>query len=531
MTVETNWVIDAGVISIFAAVHHPCMETDMVRDSTNQNARSTRLIFLPIFIGLVTSQIISTLFVYLSNSRIHLTAAVINDAGLLAIPTGPVMATLKNFGTAIGGGVFFTLSIGIGLTLVSWAAVRSWDFLFKRHRWVLAGYGVVWLGLLVTVNLRGLVLFPTLYCVLVPATTALTTAWELRFRQPIKPIIWFTPIVTLIVLTGLWSTQLNSHIFGTIRDHILLSNPVGRTVNDFYYRYTLYAAEAFKSFDQKSIRTGHLEGVADERQRQRFKAFLAKHDVLILEKIKGPDVIFHYSTNHIALTSTDKRTVQTSIRQFMSAPRTWLGHYSEAIDRLAFFRKMSLVGLLLGFPILLFIIVYGILRTAVGCLADEQPTVWLSSALCMIIGVALFLPMLGARPLPITDEGVNQALSSQQWTHHVAALRHIERHKLEITRYPNFSAPLSGAMVVERYWLARALAGSRAAETYPLLLGLLNDPHPNVICQTLYALGERGERRAIQPIKDKLTGINHWYAQWYGYRALRRLGWYQVPSN
>jgi hypothetical protein len=59
----------------------------------------------------------------------------------------------------------------------------------------------------------------------------------------------------------------------------------------------------------------------------------------------------------------------------------------------------------------------------------------------------------------------------------------------------------------------------------------MDDPHPNVVCQAFYALGARGQRMAIHPIMERLVRTNHWYAQWYGYRALRRLGWYQVPSR
>lgn len=329
----------------------------------------------------------------------------------------------------------------------------------------------------------------------------------------------------------MWSTQLNSRLFTTIRDHILLSNPVGQSVNDFYYRYTLYAAETFKSFEQKTVRTGHLKGAVDEGLRRRLQNLLARHDVLIQDGIERPDAIFQLSDTKMALRSVDGTGVETTVRQFMSNPRNWLGQYSHATDRLASFRKLSLYGLLLGFPVLLYVIVYGLIRTLVGCVAKERPAVWISSAICLAIGIALFIPTLSAQPYPITDEGVNQALTSEEWTHRVAALRHIEARKLEINRYPSYTDLTSSTMIVERYWLARALARSRTASTYPLLIQLINDPHPNVVCQAFYALGERGQRRAIEPIRKRLAQTDHWYAQWYGYRALRRLGWYQAPSR
>lgn len=499
--------------------------------SSHTNYRSARLIFIPIFIGMSAAQTIATIYVYLSNRHIYAAADAIGKAGLLSIPTGAVKGTLLGLDAAFWGGLFFTLSIGTGLTLVSWALVRLWDFAFKRHPMVMAGYGILWAALLVLANMEGVALFPTLFCLLVPPATAAATYRGLGAMRPAQSTAWIIPVIILMGLTALWSTQRNSHLFTTIRDHVLLSNPAGRAVNDFYYRYTLYAAEAFKAFDQKTIRIGRLEGISDEGLGRRLRTLLAKNDVLILNAFGRPDIILQFSETGMALASIDGVKVHTTIGQFMSEPGAWLRKYSDTADRLAPFRRMTMVGLLVGFPVLLFIIVYGLLRTAVGCVAGEQRTVWIASALCLAIGIMLFIPMLSARPFPLTDERVHQALTSDQWTHRVAALRHIEARKLEIARYPSYADLLSSSMVVERYWLARALARSRARATYPHLLTLLDDPHPNVICQAFYALGERGQRKAIKPIRDRLVRTEHWYAQWYGYRALRRLGWYQVLSR
>jgi HEAT repeat protein len=47
-----------------------------------------------------------------------------------------------------------------------------------------------------------------------------------------------------------------------------------------------------------------------------------------------------------------------------------------------------------------------------------------------------------------------------------------------------------------------------------------------------YALGQRGDRQAIQEILTRIETSKHWYNQWYAYRALRCLGWKQSrPKN
>lgn len=486
---------------------------------------------LPILCGLLAAQIIATLFVYLSNQSIYDAALAIEKAGYFPIPAGQVLMSLKYFGNAFWGGLFFTLSIGVGLTLATWAALRVWDLLFKRHPKVIVAYSILWIGLIVFVNMAGVVIFPSLFCVAVPIATGWVTCKKVKQGPPSKSRIWFLPVVTLVLLTALWATQLNRQLFTTIRDHVLLSNAVGRGVNDFYYRYTLYAAEAFKSIDQKTLRTCRLEGFADHRMARHLKLRLAQHDVLVLPHIGNPDVVVAALQDNLQLKSAFGDRIETAADQFRKNPKSWLHQLSQVSDRYAPFRKMTFFGLLLGFPILLYIWVYGLLQAILRRVTNADRAVWMTSSLCGVIGVLLFLPMLGARPLEITRGDLNAALASDHWPRRVAALRHIDTHHIEMALYPAYQKILASPLVVERYWLARALAKSRAASTYSDLITLLNDPHPNVICQVFYALGERGRKSAIGPIQKKLMHLNHWYAQWYGYRALRKLGWHQRPSN
>lgn len=503
----------------------------MEHDTTTAERSVIRLIFLPILSGIFTAQGIATLFVYLSNQRIFETSEAIEKIGYFPIPTGQAMASLNSFGSALGGGLFFTLSIGTGLTLITWGGCRAWHLLFKRDYRVLLCFGVIWTGLLVWINFDGWVLFPSLFCLFVPSVTGWVTITSLGNIHRTKPNLWFVPVITLILLTALWATQLNANLFTSIRDHILLSNPLGRSVNDFYYRYTLYAAESFKSFNQKTLRTCKLEGFNDEGRRKQLAKRLLQKDVLAVPAIDTPDIRLVYSKDVLWLKSDRGKTIETTVEKVLADPNGWLLKFSRATDRYSKFRRMTLLGLLMGFPILLFILCYGLLCSALSLVLRGNKVVLAGSALCLIAGVLLFLPMLQARPVDITENAMANAITSDQWTQRVAALRLSDSTNIEIALYPAYEKLVKSPLVVERYWLARALAKSRTPSTYPHLLTLLQDPHPNVVCQALYGLGERGQRRAIGPIKQKLKRLDHWYAQWYGYKALRRLGWYQGLSK
>jgi HEAT repeat protein len=46
-----------------------------------------------------------------------------------------------------------------------------------------------------------------------------------------------------------------------------------------------------------------------------------------------------------------------------------------------------------------------------------------------------------------------------------------------------------------------------------------------------YGLGQRGDWRAVSEILKRIKTSDHWYNQWYAYKALRALGWKQKKSQ
>jgi hypothetical protein len=339
------------------------------------------------------------------------------------------------------------------------------------------------------------------------------------------------PLLTLILLTGLWSTQLNKTLFIAIRDHVLLSNPVGQRVNDFYYRYTPYAAEAFKSFDQKTQKTCILEGFEEDAGQKRLRKILARRDILVVADVPAPDLSLSRSNGAITLASAHGKQLVVDQTQFNKNPKSWFSAFSEAEDRFGWFRRLILAGLLVGFPCLLYATVYTLVRALLGLFFGGRRATGLSSILCLLIGVGLFIPMVRGHVAPIEADRLEAAMADPAWPVRVAALRHIQTRRLEIAAYSSFRKLLHSPMAVERYWLARALAVSRNPATYGDLLAMVNDPHPNVVCQAFYALGQRRNPAAISAIKEKMASSGHWYTQEYGYHAIKRLGWQQTPSK
>ena len=90
-----------------------------------------------LLLGLSIAQVLSTAQVYVSNEDYYTFLTSVQDAGYLAVPNEHVFSTLRNLGPAFCGGLFFTLTAGTALTIISSALAWAWDRLFSRNRIIL----------------------------------------------------------------------------------------------------------------------------------------------------------------------------------------------------------------------------------------------------------------------------------------------------------------------------------------------------------------------------------------------------------
>lgn len=483
----------------------------------------------PMMAGLMMAQVVGTLFVWQSNLRLQQQVAAVEAAGWLAVPAGPAAAGLGSLTAAMGGGLFFTLTVGAGLALATWAALYAWCWVLGRRRMVFGGLAILWLSGLAALNSRGFALWPSLFGVGVPLVTALAALQPTATSPVGPPRRWWVAPLVMVLLAGLWVGRLDGEAFITVRDQLLLNNRIGRQVNDFYYRYTLYAAEAFKAPAQKSWLTWRPAPQTPRVVGAPTIRVLARADLLAVEQ--GPvDVTLNWPDARHVVIVVGGQSIEVQRAAFMADPGRWLRTLSDATDRYAPFRRLTFAALLVGFPGLLFLVVHGTIGRLVRLGGVPGAAPWSAGGGCLVLGVLLFIPVLAGRAAPMEADALAAALGSGQWRSRVAALRQAEARGLDITGFDAYPDLLRSDRVVERYWLARALAHGRDGSAHNDLLTLIRDPHPNVVCQAYYALGRRGDRAAIAPILSQMVGSDHWYTQWYGYRALKELGWHQNRS-
>jgi Ca2+/Na+ antiporter len=505
--------------------------------------------------GLVVAQIIATLQVYVSNAGLHRTLLVLQEAGYLIVPNQNILPRLLTLDSAFWGGLFFTLSIGLFLTFLSWSAAWAWNRLFRRNRLFLFFCLLAWLTSLVLVNGKGLCILITLYFLFIPVTVFVAAARlspQEKSPSGYRSLLLLAPLLLLAVL---WATQANSGFFLNLRDKLLLSNPLGTRISDFYYKYAYYPAEVFKSLDQKLLKCCTIASIQRKPIEQALERTLIAYDYLPVE---GPrhdaDLVVREENDRLLFQHDGKTIVQTNLQNFLASPGKLLDEFSQKTDTCSPFRSFTLFSLLMSLPLFLYAVCFSLfyfvisfVSLAISSLprhssAPSPPvwergrgeggpriSAWIASLLCLILGTALFFYIHGTAKEDKVD--LARALTSDHWETRVSALKLIEQRKLDIGDFEAYPGLMKSHHVAERYWLVRTLGSSRRTSTYRDLLTFLDDPNTGVVSMAFYALGQRKDSRAVPEILKRVERSGDWYNQWYAYRALRNLGWKQSRSK
>lgn len=424
------------------------------------------------------------------------------------------------------------MTVGAGISILTLGMVWIWDRLFNRKKIILGVFLLFWLVCLAGVNVKGFYPIVTSYFIVIPAVVSIA-AVKLMPGETVQRVWLHRAILLLpvVILALLWTSIMDKDLFGDIKDKILLSNPVGIKINDFYYDYTLYPAKVFKTLDQKTLKTCTLASIKAVSLSAPLERTLLNYDYLTVGNYEDADLKIEKEESALIFKNRERTILRTTAKDFFSRPKSVLKEFSFKTDGHAFFRQFTALSILLGFPLALYIIFYALLFLAGTLYCDVRKAAVIASILCLIIGIAFVIPMYFAKGEKIDVKNVAKAIKSHQWQERVRSLKVIDREKIEIANFPEYGTMLSSHRIPERYWLARAFGVSRRPETYGDLLKLLNDPQPTVVCKAFEALGRRGERRAIPEILQRFKRSDHWYKQLYAYKALRTLGWKQARST
>jgi len=500
---------------------------------THQNSRSPFLQYgypvLCILSGLIVAQVIATFQVYVSNIELQASLKIIKNAGYLAIPNQTIINRLQEFGPAFYGGLFFTLSIGAGLSLPAFGASWIWVRIFSSKTSILLLLLIPWLLSLVLVNRHGFSPFVSAYFLFIPVTVFRMTRklmpsllpGQFRAFKIIHPGLF-------IILGFLWAWQMGGNVFMDVRDNLLLSSSLGGKLNAFYYRYTFYPAQVFKPLNRKGLKTCLITQVGDSDLKEALERELLQHDYLPLEKTGQMDLILSKKGEEILLQHGGKTVMTTTAPRFLATGPICLKEFSQKMDRHVFFRKCVFLSLLTGLPAALYLFLFVLIRSFAALFFKTNVSGVIASFICFGMGIALLTPIISGNQKKTEGKSLNEMLESDKRQERITAFNKMLAKRLEISDYPAYEKLLRSPHVPDRYWLTKTMAFSQNPETLKDLLAFLNDASPNVVSMAYWALGLRGDKSTLPEILKRIPISDDWYNQWYAYNALKDLGWTQA---
>lgn len=485
--------------------------------------------FSGLLLGMFVAQVLATAHVYSSNTALFDSLIAIKDAGYLTIPNQNVMPGLKSFSSAFYGGLFFTFSIGAGVSFFSVALAWVWDRLFSRKRSLLYMFLSLWLLCLIALNFHGFKLFVSLYFLIIPPAVFTVTSRSLsHLNKQNRHRNETIHIIPVIVLGLFLFWQADGRMFTDFRDTFLLSNSVGSSINDFYYKFTLYPAEVFKSLDQKMLKTCRVEQIHKVATARTLEKILTNYDYIPITSNIAVDLKVIQIDNDFILENRGQSISRITSKAFFANPDGAIKLFAKKSDTHSVFRRLTFRCLLIGLPIAVYVIGHGLITIVLSLFLKIRTSSVIASGICFVISLILFFSFHFNRSNDVSTNNVSNALSSDRWQRRVAALKLIDEKGLEIRNFQAYPKLLASTHIPERYWFIKTLGNSRLSATYRDLLNFLDDPNRNVLTMTFYALGQRGNKRAISEIINKIETSNDWYSQWYAYKALRSLGWKQT---
>ncbi len=438
-------------------------------------------ILLALLAGIVTTQLIATFHLLSENLDLYRLIQYLQGQGVETVPNQISLPSLLEWKSAIFGGLFFSLTIGVSIPVFCGVLINFLKWQFQGRISPLISLIFIWITLLLFINFSSFNTFPTIYALLVPIVPTLLLFGVIS--EPHPKFQWMLKFLPIFLIGGILinGTVPDSNYFTKLRDRLLWSNSIGSIISDFYYRYTYYPAETLKAADKKLVRGVYLEPPDHKLLNQRTRRDLNQRGYYVVPSYIGYEFVIDNSS---------------AFQGQADVVKELLKNHSEKADKLKNWRyfihlSISISGLtILLFPIIFF---------------GKKRLSWVILYPLLILGIIVWLNI----PLDKNLETLQRVAGGES---------SLKNPELAI-KY------LTSSDVTDRYWAARAMRDPQSQKSVGYLLKALNDPHPNVVCQALFALGFQNKPSLIPVILQRFQKEEHLYIQLYAFQALRRLGW------
>ena len=349
-----------------------------------------------------------------------------------------------------------------------------------------------------------------------------------ELKELVRALPGFVGVVLLVALIAL-----NSGIrdFKSVRDAFLLSNEWGRLANDFYYGYTLMAAEPIKPPARKTQPLCLApKAQFEEREWWLLKRYLNEIGVILdghsLEGSEVPwDWILKKEPPYLVVTEPGSgKEERIEMNRISSLPEVLLdGKWGASGGGLRFWIGLSLF---VGIPCAVFggaAFVFTRLVRGLARLTGRPSSIMWEAV--FPVGAALLAGFHLLIPFPADAEELTRiALSERGWVQ-VRAVR-----SLGGVIGPGFNDPgvllrlLNDADLRVRYWAARTVRGNEGKPVMNRLIANLTDSSVNVASASARGLKRFHSPEVVRALRHTYRTRTEWYLQDAVYRCLRSHG-------
>lgn len=481
--------------------------------------------------GLAISQAVFFCLVYRSNRLLYEGLAAMEAAGYLTVPNAHVMEGLTRIAPAFNGALFFSFTTGAGLCITAMGGAWIHKRIFKCTRWFGIFLVTAWAASICAVNAGGFSLATTVSLLVVPPFVFIVSIFTIPSEVPPQGrLAAALQIAAILLIVLAWLPKTDRNVFMEIRDNILLNTVAGSAVNDFYYKYTLYPAKLFKSPGKRLMVPAWSGDIENSILRNQIETKLVAFDYLPVEREQACDLFVATESGQLILSGRSSVVIKTTLSDFFKSPRSVFETFSQKADVHGGLRMITFFSLFVAFPLTMIILVHGFFSFLLFMIHPVYLRHSAASALCLFIGIGAAVPLyFSPDPGLMPHAEIQDRLSSDDWRDQRIALKAIANDSMDPLVFDiNERISLSPHVAV-RYWYASALGNSRNKSAAKILRRMIDDPHPNVACAAYSGLGRSGAKKYIGDIKTRIILSDHWYVQWYAYKALRQLGWTQKP--
>lgn len=409
------------------------------------------------------------------------------EAGRVALPGNGHLETLASWSPAFAGALFFALALGLGYGAVSYFYGYQWRYVHRRY-WTGMAFP---LAVLPFMALYRNELDTHLVLVLAGVGGVIFGLKAEGGEAFDKKGALAAGLAALLIAVGFlpWVTA-EEGAFKRLRDNVLLKSDALMSVNDFYYRWTLYPAEAIKPVD---IRTQPGAAV-DEKLRGEFCASAWKlgvvcmppntpvYDFIVREEAETPTLISGKSRMR-----WDYKSMESNAAAFKT--------FGDELDTSRTLRRSTAVSLNYLMPLALL----GSLAWLASKVGEKKRTLTIAAAF-------VFAALIGYAGM-----AGNSA----------AEFQHLANGKADKAQV---DAALDSPDPAYRLYGAIA-AGKNPAAYEQKLYRALTDPIMNVRYNAALSLGGLRTEEAQKRLLAVVAGDEEWYVKFRAYAALGGMGW------